>query len=302
MTKDEALRLALDALEAATRHFTRTPSTLADSTARGAAHAAIEACRAALAAPAAVPVALWQYRWTNPGDHPHPDANDLAWKEVRVREGSMQTMEQRINELRAYRYNDRPSYEVRALYAGAAPAAPSVPPGWKLVPVEWTEEMLVAALTECEPLGSLINWREGFGRRSMQATWAAALAAAPTDAEQAAEAPARVELTDAARDVLAERQRQVSVEGWTPEHDDEHRTGGMAVAAACYAAWSMPSRPASEVVAVMWPWTGWSHQWFKPKDTRHNLIRAGALLLAEIERLDRAAGIQSGTDGGQAHG
>lgn len=94
-------------------------------------------------------------------------------------------------------------------------------------------------------------------------------------------------LTKAVTDVLAERQRQISFEGWTPEHDDEHRTGGMAVAAACYAAWSMPSLPASEAVGAMWPWTGWAQEWFKPKGTRHNLVRAGALILAEIERLDR---------------
>jgi hypothetical protein len=101
-------------------------------------------------------------------------------------------------------------------------------------------------------------------------------------------APVPVPLTQAATDVLAERKRQVEVEGWTPDHDDAHKAGGMAVAAACYAAWSLPSRPASETVAVLWPWTGWAQKWFKPKDTRRNLIRAAALLLAEIERLDRA--------------
>lgn len=36
-----------------------------------------------------------------------------------------------------------------------------------------------------------------------------------------------------------------------------------------------------------WPWTGWATEWFKPKDDRYNLVRAAALLLAEIERLDR---------------
>lgn len=35
-------------------------------------------------------------------------------------------------------------------------------------------------------------------------------------------------------DVIAERQRQQSVEGWTPEHDDEHGRGEMAMAAVCY--------------------------------------------------------------------
>ncbi|STB30253.1 hypothetical protein [Citrobacter koseri] len=35
-------------------------------------------------------------------------------------------------------------------------------------------------------------------------------------------------------DVIAERQRQQSVEGWTPEHDDEHCNGELAMAAVCY--------------------------------------------------------------------
>ncbi len=42
-------------------------------------------------------------------------------------------------------------------------------------------------------------------------------------------------VSDAANDVLAERQRQVLQEGWTPEHDDTHSSGEMAGAAACYA-------------------------------------------------------------------
>src|SRR5690606_39870520 len=41
--------------------------------------------------------------------------------------------------------------------------------------------------------------------------------------------------TGAARDVLAERRRQIEAEGWTPEHDDEHSTQELAFAAACYA-------------------------------------------------------------------
>lgn len=90
----------------------------------------------------------------------------------------------------------------------------------------------------------------------------------------------------AATDVLAERQRQVDVEGWTPEHDDQHSTGSMAYAAACYATADMPG--CRKWINVIWEWTGWSRiAWWKPKDRRHNLVRAGALILAEIERLDR---------------
>ena len=47
--KGEALKLALEALETVTRHFTRTPSTLRDSEVRGEAHQAITALREALA-------------------------------------------------------------------------------------------------------------------------------------------------------------------------------------------------------------------------------------------------------------
>lgn len=105
------------------------------------------------------------------------------------------------------------------------------------------------------------------------------------------------ELTQAARDVLAERQRQINAEGWTPEHDDEHKSGGMALAAACYACnaatWAQrePSIPADDyekfsAPGFRWPW---AKKWWKPKSQRQDLVRAAALLLAEIERLDRAA-------------
>lgn len=32
-----------------------------------------------------------------------------------------------------------------------------------------------------------------------------------------------------------------------------------------------------------------SRDWWKPKDRRRNLVKAGALIVAEIERLDRLA-------------
>lgn len=91
-------------------------------------------------------------------------------------------------------------------------------------------------------------------------------------------------MTKAAADVLAERRRQIEAEGWTPDHDDEHDNGSMALAAAAYAAEAgglgyMQSRK-------LFPW---NDNWWKPKDPRRNLIKAGALILAEIERLDRAA-------------
>lgn len=87
--------------------------------------------------------------------------------------------------------------------------------------------------------------------------------------------------TQAVSDVIAERRRQVDEEGCTPEHDDEHTFEELAAAAACYAT-ACPSTP----MPIDWPWDA---KWWKPKDRRRNLVRAAALLLAEIERVDRAA-------------
>lgn len=95
----------------------------------------------------------------------------------------------------------------------------------------------------------------------------------------------------AARDVLAERQRQISAEGWTPEHDDEHNDASLAKAAACYAnaaaglGWKTRETPPTS-----WPLYGF---WWKHTDSRKSLVKAGALILAEIERLDRRAAKKS---------
>ena len=92
--------------------------------------------------------------------------------------------------------------------------------------------------------------------------------------------------TAAARDVLAERQRQISAEGWTPEHDDEHDDSEMALAASWYAASPFIRYELDEKGLGFWPW---SQEWWKPGDRRRELVKAGALILAEIERIDRAA-------------
>lgn len=101
---------------------------------------------------------------------------------------------------------------------------------------------------------------------------------------------------EAMRDVAAERERQKTVEGWTPEHDDNHSHGELARAAACYGAgyeiwFGTPGHGMTRGSRVLlspsrvWPF---DHEWWKPTTPRRNLIKAGALILAEIERLDRA--------------
>lgn len=105
------------------------------------------------------------------------------------------------------------------------------------------------------------------------------------------------EVNPALFDVIAERQRQVSAEGWTPEHDDQYEHGQLAGAASCYArhvnarGWIFNTDPGSyqaESESTNWPW---HHEWWKPTSPRRDLLKAGALILAEIERIDRAAGI-----------
>lgn len=92
-------------------------------------------------------------------------------------------------------------------------------------------------------------------------------------------------LLSAVADVLAERARQIEAEGWSPEHDDEQRIGELAAAAACYCH-PEPCMDDTKGVPFSWPW---QRRWWKPTTRRRDLVKAGALILAEIERLDRAA-------------
>ncbi len=104
------------------------------------------------------------------------------------------------------------------------------------------------------------------------------------------------EVPQAWLDVQAERRRQVEAEGWTPEHDDEHADGQMAQAAGCYALhaggigtdWLDGHQNGA---ALFWPWD--KDSW-KPTTPRRDLVKACALALAEIERLDRAAPAEGG--------
>lgn len=89
-------------------------------------------------------------------------------------------------------------------------------------------------------------------------------------------------------EIAAERQRQKTVEGWTEAHDDQHTGGEIASAAACYAYIASASNVEREQQArgtpFRWPWNS---QWWKPTNRRRDLIKAAALIVAEIERIDR---------------
>lgn len=87
--------------------------------------------------------------------------------------------------------------------------------------------------------------------------------------------------------IAEERQRQIEVEGWTPEHDAEHDFGELAGAAACYALSTVFEKDGigiKRVIGDFWP-SSWDTSWWKPKDKITDLKRAGALIAAEIDRL-----------------
>lgn len=90
--------------------------------------------------------------------------------------------------------------------------------------------------------------------------------------------------------ISEERLRQKTEEGWTSAHDERHENGELALAADCYREIGMIQNgkplPNDDQSAVeqptKWPW---SRQWWKPKTRLRNLVRAGALYQAEIDRL-----------------
>jgi hypothetical protein len=120
-------------------------------------------------------------------------------------------------------------------------------------------------------------------------------------------------------EIADERARQVEKEEWSHQHDDEHTDGSLAAAAAAYA-WPEPrmkmkrddvpyhrytdAPPSYHTVTfrvpLCWP-DSWNGMYWKPKDRRRDLVRAGALIVAELERMDRVAPSRDG-DNSEAGG
>ncbi|WP_409513896.1 hypothetical protein [Pseudomonas aeruginosa] len=143
------------------------------------------------------------------------------------------------------------------LYAApVAQAQHSVPEGWMLMPVE--------------PLLNMMSDKDHDTRITAERQLLSILADVPGNS-----------VPQAWIDVQAERRRQITAEGWTPEHDDLYCAAELPRAAAAYIL-----NGANDEAPAIWPF---SAKWWKPRDARSNYVRASALILAEIERLDRAA-------------
>lgn len=155
----------------------------------------------------------------------------------------------------------------------------------RIAELERQQAVLVEALNHT---AQYIAWREFGECRGFDA--AIATPAQVIEIARAALAEAKkageVSVSTAASDVLAERRRQVEAEGWTPEHDDAHDNGCLEMAASCYAYHVADPDPEGEDRAPFgWPW---DVRWWKPSTPRRDLVKAGALILAAIERRDRA--------------
>jgi hypothetical protein len=104
----------------------------------------------------------------------------------------------------------------------------------------------------------------------------------------------------AVRNVIAERRRQIAVEGFDhATHDAVYSKDELVWAAMSYLALAV----ATPEMRTHWtqeggnghPWWPWAPEWFKPKTPRQDLVRAAALILAEIERRDRLTGEYAGS-------
>lgn len=89
--------------------------------------------------------------------------------------------------------------------------------------------------------------------------------------------------------IAAERQRQIAKEGWTSGHDDKHKDEELSKAAAAYAFVPFMKdeiRYGYKAPDAMWPF---KVQYWKPvpEDRIKELVKAGALIAAEIDRLQR---------------
>jgi hypothetical protein len=95
--------------------------------------------------------------------------------------------------------------------------------------------------------------------------------------------------------IAQERQRQIEVEAFTAEHDKEHPRGHLALAGAVYgldyamcAVGGRGNALGEAVIPLLWPW---DKKWLKPTpdDPIKQLVKAGALIAAEIDKLQSEA-------------
>lgn len=107
--------------------------------------------------------------------------------------------------------------------------------------------------------------------------------------------------------IRTERERQINQEGCSAEHDDSHTAEELAEAAMCYACvgvstarggsakeWPVRMFDGFSDSLLEWPWN--EEDWRPSDDPILNLLKAGALIAAEIDRLQRKKAMETGGD------
>jgi hypothetical protein len=99
--------------------------------------------------------------------------------------------------------------------------------------------------------------------------------------------------------IAVERVRQISEESWTPEHDDQHKIAELTAAALAYASAAqdqvtvitdglvLANVALERSMDIFWPYEWGEEAWKPSPDPIRNLVKAGALIAAEIDRLQR---------------
>lgn len=93
----------------------------------------------------------------------------------------------------------------------------------------------------------------------------------------------RTQFYHAIQQIEEERESQIVEHACTAEVDNEYMQGELAQAAAAYAL------AFKEPTDRLWPWVrvGEGRSTWKPSTHRRNVVKAAALLIAELERLER---------------
>jgi hypothetical protein len=88
--------------------------------------------------------------------------------------------------------------------------------------------------------------------------------------------------------IAAEREAHITREGYTSEHDDAHDKGELADAAAVYARLARLGGVEKFLLLLAADWWPWTPADFKQASPIRMLVKAGALIAAEIDRRLRA--------------
>lgn len=84
-----------------------------------------------------------------------------------------------------------------------------------------------------------------------------------------------------------ERERQINEEGFNDVHDAQYKGNELLMGAHAYLTIDVLAELVGKDITEIgppasWPW---DIKWWKPKDRKRNLARAGALIAAELDRI-----------------